>query len=341
MTEPSDVIWDMTYACPLRCTHCYSESGRRPTRQLGRDDLLRIIDAIISLRPGGIALSGGEPLLVPGVFEVAERTQQAGIPTDVYTSGAPLRPWMIDEVARLFDRVVVSVDGATAMTHDRIRGRAGSFDGAMAALALLDRKAQEQRARGERPVRFGIDCVVLRSNFDQLDRFCTDVVPRFTELEFLWFGAAVPSGLASRVGFELVSDEQARQLADGGLAARLGSLAPPSVRVGCTDNRALQMHPERVANGTAFRAMQIEPDGEVRAMAIYEGTVGNIRTESAADLWRRAVERWSDPFVTSTLGAVHTMADWAEAARRIDYHFGSTQVRARIDRRPVYAGTES
>jgi hypothetical protein len=30
------------------------------------------------------------------------------------------------------------------------------------------------------------------------------------------------------------------------------------------------------------------------------------------------------------------MAQWAEAARRIDYHFGSADVRARIDRRPLF-----
>nr|WP_123678045.1 radical SAM protein [Couchioplanes caeruleus] len=76
---PSDVIWDITYACPLRCIHCYSESGRRPTRQLGAPDLLRVADALIAMRPSDIAIAGGEPLVVPDLFAVAERFSRSGI----------------------------------------------------------------------------------------------------------------------------------------------------------------------------------------------------------------------------------------------------------------------
>ncbi|MFI6995754.1 hypothetical protein [Nonomuraea wenchangensis] len=82
--------------------------------------------------------------------------------------------------------------------------------------------------------------------------------------------------------------------------------------------------------------LQVEPDGEVRAMPIYEGTVGNLLTEDAGTLWERVQERWSDPFVVETLSAVRSMQDWAEAARRLDHHFGTDEVRRRIDRRPPY-----
>ncbi len=36
-------------------------------------------EAFISLRPQEVAIAGGEPLLVDGLFEVAERFSQAGI----------------------------------------------------------------------------------------------------------------------------------------------------------------------------------------------------------------------------------------------------------------------
>jgi MoaA/NifB/PqqE/SkfB family radical SAM enzyme len=75
--RPLEIIWDITYACPLRCFHCYSESGRRPSRQLSPQDMLRLADRIIAMRPYGISLAGGEPLLVGGVFEVAERMPAA------------------------------------------------------------------------------------------------------------------------------------------------------------------------------------------------------------------------------------------------------------------------
>lgn len=301
--------------------------------------MLRVADALVALKPPAVALSGGEPLLVKGIFEVAEQMSRAGVPVSLYTSGWSLAPWMVEDIARVFSRVVVSVDGATPEVHDRIRARTGSFNRAMNALTLLDDAARERRARGEKPIRFGIDCVVVRSNFHQLEEFCTTIAPRFPEMQFIWLGAAAPSGLASRVGFadhELLTDLQASQLAGTELPMRLQSLAPATVGVGTTDNRPLQMHPDLVAKGMAFRAMQVEPDGEVRAMAIYEGTVGNILIEDPAVLWDRVVARWHDPFVTGVLSPVRTMKDWADAARQIDYHFASEQVRTRIDRRPAF-----
>ncbi|MFC4118969.1 hypothetical protein [Nonomuraea zeae] len=53
-------------------------------------------------------------------------------------------------------------------------------------------------------------------------------------------------------------------------------------------------------------------------------------------LWERVQERWSDPFVVEALSAVRSMEDWAEATRRIGYHFGTDEVRRRVDRRPAY-----
>ncbi|MEU4623465.1 radical SAM protein [Actinoplanes sp. NPDC023801] len=336
---PTGVIWDITYACPLRCTHCYSESGRRPSRQLGLADMLRVADALASLRPELVTLAGGEPTLVPGLDRVAQRFTAAGIPVGVYTSGWRLTPETAGSLARAFDVVTVSVDGATAAVHDRIRGRAGSFDRALAAAELLDTIAGRERAAGPARFRLGLDFVVTRGNFDQLDDFCTAVVPRLRHVDTVSFAAVVPTGLASRPGFaaaELLTEEQMAALSDGRLAQRLASLVPAGVTVTVGDNLELRMDPAGRAAHPGFRPLQVEPDGAVRAMPIYEGTVGDLRTEPAQELWRRAVRRWDDDFVVRTLAPVRTMAEWAEATRRLDRHFASPEVAARLIRRPDF-----
>ncbi|MFJ6939539.1 radical SAM protein [Streptomyces sp. NPDC101132] len=339
-TGPAQIVWDITYSCPLRCTHCYSESGRRPSRQLDRAELLRVADGLIELGPASIALAGGEPLMVKGVFEVAERLGAAGIEVILYTGGWSLAPWMTDPISRLFSRVSVSLDGATAGVHDRIRGRAGSFDRAMKALGLLDAAARERRGSGEREPWLGIDYVVVRSNFHQLEELCTTVSARFPELGFVFFGAAVPAGLASRAGFqehELISDAQAAELADGARAARCQALVPDTLRIRTTDNSFLWMYDVATGPGGGFHALQVEPDGAVRAMPIYEGTVGSLLTDPPAELWRRAVARWSDPFVVETLSPVATMAGWARATRAVDQRFAAPDDLDRIARRPLFA----
>ena len=76
---PRFIVWDITYACPLRCSHCYSESGRRASRQLTTNDLYRVTDALVSTSPRAIVLSGGEPLVVKEIFDVATRMVEAGV----------------------------------------------------------------------------------------------------------------------------------------------------------------------------------------------------------------------------------------------------------------------
>ncbi|MFJ8229002.1 radical SAM protein [Streptomyces sp. NPDC094448] len=337
---PAQIVWDITYTCPLRCVHCYSESGRRPARQLDLDGMLRVADGLIELGPDSIALAGGEPLLVNGVFDVAERLAQAGIEIILYTGGWSLEPWMTEPIARLFSRVSVSIDGGTPEVHDRIRGRSGSYDRAMRALGLLDEAARHRRGTQEREPWLGIDYVVVRTNFPQMGQLCTTVADRFPELGFVFFGAAVPAGLASRTGFQhhqLISDAQAGELAEGELAARLQTLVPDNLTVRTTDNSFLWMYDVAVTEGGGFHALQVEPDGAVRAMPIYEGTVGSLLTDPPAELWQRAVARWSDPYVVETLAPVRTMAGWAEATRALDQRFAAPEDLARIDRRPAYA----
>jgi organic radical activating enzyme len=332
-STPTFVVWDITFACPLRCSHCYSESGRRPSRQLRAEELFRVTDTLISMKPPIVVFSGGEPLLVKEVFEVADRMSKAGIKLFLYTSGWALEPTMISAIMGLFSRVTVSVDGATALVHDRIRGRAGSYDRAISALQQLDAAVRDYRRLGARTPSLAIDFVVMQSNFHQLGEMCAVVVHQFPELEYVFFGAVVPTGLATRAEFaeqEMLSEEQAGLLASGQLARELQSLAPASIEVRTSDNRGPLMHPSH------FAEMQVEPDGMVRAMPIFEGTVGSLLAEPPLVIWKRAVERWNDPFVVETLAPARTMKAWADAVRRIDRHFGSTEDRARIARRPVY-----
>ncbi|MEU8550060.1 radical SAM protein [Streptomyces roseoverticillatus] len=335
---PEVIVWDTTYACPLRCSHCYSESGRRPSRQLGPPDMLRVADALVSLGPRVVALSGGEPLVVRGLFEVAARLRAAGVRTSVNTSGWVMNRSLAERLADHFDEVIVSLDGATPEVHDRIRGRAGSFRRVLAALALLDEVAGERAAAGRGRLRFGIDCVVVRSNFGQLEDFAAGIAHRFPHLNTLAFNSAVPEGLASRPEFcrrELLGDAQVEHLTSDGLRARLRELAPPSVSVFTTDNFNLAMTPERVARRADTPVMQVEPDGRVRAIPVYEGTVGSLLEEPAALLWERTLERLRDPFVVETLSSVRSMQTWAEAARRMDLRFAAPEDLLRIGRRSV------
>jgi MoaA/NifB/PqqE/SkfB family radical SAM enzyme len=301
----------------------------------------RVLDAVIELRPRALVFTGGEPLLVKGITAMARRAAGSGITVSVYTGGWTIRAEQVDDLLASFDRICVSLDGASAATHDAIRGRRGSFDRALNALALLDSAAGRRRAEGLPTAAFGIDCVAVRSNLAEIDALCTDIAARFGQLEFVNISAAMPAGLASRTGFqqrELLSDADVEVLEGEQTARRLQDLAPDGVQAVVSRHHSLIMRPDLIEQGIFMRGLQVEPDGAVRALAIYEGTVGNLLDEPGDVLWKRAVERWSDPFVVETLATATTMSTWADAARAIDYHFASEQDRARIDLRPAFTG---
>jgi MoaA/NifB/PqqE/SkfB family radical SAM enzyme len=335
---PPVVVWDITYACPLRCAHCYSESGRRPSRQLGRTDMVRVINAILALRPEAVVFAGGEPLLVPSLIELARRARQRQVEAWIHTSGWRTPPPLLAVLGELFNGISVSVDGAAPEVHDAIRGRAGSFDRAMATLEALSTTIAALRRSGRPSPRLGVDFTVTRSNFDHMTRFCSHIAPRFEVLDTISFGSVIPIGLASRESFqaELLTEAQLAALRGDELAEKLRALAPAGTQVETTDNATFQMHPDRIAAGDIPRAMQVEPDGAVRAMSIYEGTIGNLLDEDGHTLWRRAVQRWSEPFVTEKLRAATTQAGWATATRQIDMQYGTSADRERITNRPPF-----
>ncbi|MFI9503628.1 radical SAM protein [Nocardia sp. NPDC052566] len=337
--RPAGIIWDITYACPLRCFHCYSESGRRKAMHPTREQLFRMTDAFISLRPQEVAIAGGEPLLVDGLFDVAERISRAGISVILYTSGALMDEDKARESLRHFRTVSVSMDGATPEVHNRVRGRARAFERGMAALEILDETSRQLKTEGTAPATLGIEVSIMRSNLHQVEDFCTKIAPRFPELRHLVYTVTMPAGLANRAGFvehELLGDKESQRLLGPEYLARLRGLAPAGLDIRLDDHWRDMIHPDDVAGGRVMPIMHVRPDGGVHAMPIYEGTVGSVLDEPPLTVWERAVARWSDPFVVRTLGPVRTMRQWAEAARAIDYHFADADDRARIDRRPAF-----
>lgn len=294
---------------------------------------------MLNANPEAIILSGGEPLVVQEIFLVARRIVNAGSQVILYTSGSAFDTSMVEELMESFSRITVSVDGAKSSTHDRIRGRRGSFTKAVRILFELNNAVSERRKAKMKFPQISIDFVVMQSNFNELYNFCREVVAQFPELSNVSFGSVIPTGLASRSSFaefELLNEEQIAILRDGQLEKELQSIVNPSIVISITDNKMFQLNPDLIASGINIPPIQVEPDGQVRAMPIYEGVVGSLLEEPLTVLWERAIERWNHPLVVDVLKSAATELAWAKATREIDLFFGSESDRKRIANRPLY-----
>jgi radical SAM protein with 4Fe4S-binding SPASM domain len=134
---PLLVIWETTQACDLACVHC--RASARPERDFGElttEEGYRLLDEIRSFGSPLMVFTGGDPLKRPDLFPLMRRSVELGLRTNVSPSATPLLTNdAIDEFKRLgLARMAISVDGATAKSHDDFRGIPGTFDRAMVAL---------------------------------------------------------------------------------------------------------------------------------------------------------------------------------------------------------------
>ncbi len=130
---------ELTLKCNLKCLHCGSTAGKARKEELSSDQWLEVMRVLADMGCEEVCLLGGEPLVLRGWHAVAEAVCDLGMRLVLITNGWLIGPETIPKLKQLsrLDRIGVSLDGATAETHDRIRGRAGSFDRASKAIWSL------------------------------------------------------------------------------------------------------------------------------------------------------------------------------------------------------------
>ena len=136
---PLFLAWQLTNRCSARCLACCEESGpdKAWRDELSRDEALRLADDIVDLGIPFAAFGGGEPLGVAHCWDVFERLAAGGVALKLETDGSRIDAGAADRIAALaVDCVQISVDGASASTHQRVRP-GSSFAAAIGAIERL------------------------------------------------------------------------------------------------------------------------------------------------------------------------------------------------------------
>ena len=262
--------WHITHRCNLRCTHCYQDDF---TALESVDAMGRVVEQYVELLSrlgmrGFLNVTGGEPLVHPGLFTLLDRAKDAGLETAVLTNGTLIGK---REARRLkacdVDYVQVSLDGIRK-THDSIRG-SGSFDKAVQGIRHL-------RSEG---IFTTVSFTAQRRNigdFPKLARFC-----READVNKLWFDRVVVP-VEEDTDRLSVGARQYRALVRK--AAKLARTTP------ATCIRALQFlecGPDApVYRCTAGeRLLAVLANGDVMPCRRLPMVLGNLRDESLASIY--------------------------------------------------------
>ncbi|MFA6035274.1 MAG: radical SAM protein, partial [Myxococcota bacterium] len=98
LSAPVEVHVSITADCPNRCPHCYEDSvpdsDRAKAATHGLEYFKGVIDVLGRMKVFHCAMGGGEPALVPWLFELGAHARKRGIVPNLTTSGAGVdRAW--------------------------------------------------------------------------------------------------------------------------------------------------------------------------------------------------------------------------------------------------------
>ena len=131
------VIWNLIRRCNLTCKHCYSISADKDfPGELSTQEIYGVMDDLKRFCVPVLILSGGEPLLRPDIFDIAQRAKSLGFYVGLSSNGTLIDETNIRRIAETdFNYVGVSLDGIRE-THDRFRRMDGAFEKSLAGIRL-------------------------------------------------------------------------------------------------------------------------------------------------------------------------------------------------------------
>ena len=303
---PFLVVWDFTHKCNLKCKHCYSDSGGIREEELSTLDALAVVDQLADAGVTALAFSGGEPLTREDFFEVARHAADRGLYVSLASNGTLLTKESVQKIKEAkVNYVDISIDGATAKTHDEFRGVPGTFDKAMAGL----------RNCVEADLCVCIATTATKKNLDEMPAII-DLAEEISAERFTNFNF-IPTGRGKEHFDQDLSAEEREKLMhyllarmSKGCKTTILTTTPQLARVGIqcqgesgTGEVTMSMaHMQTVkvtkkavpladfigGCGAGRLYCSLSPQGDVHPCVFLPVNVGNLKTEKFQDIWLNA-----------------------------------------------------
>ncbi|MUG99603.1 nif11-class peptide radical SAM maturase 3 [Scytonema sp. UIC 10036] len=133
----SYAVWEITLKCNLACSHCGSRAGNARSEELSTEEALDLVRQMAEVGIKEVTLIGGEAFLRPDWLEIAKAINEAGMLCGMTTGGYGISLETAGKMKAAGIRTVsVSIDGLEE-THDRLRGRKGSWKYAFKTMSHL------------------------------------------------------------------------------------------------------------------------------------------------------------------------------------------------------------
>ena len=138
MNRPYGLLAELTYSCPLHCPYCSNPIRPAETVELDTEEWKRVVHEAAGLGVLQIGFSGGEPLQRKDLESLVQVARQAGLYTNLITSGLGLGR---SRATRLLDsgldNVQISFQAAEEDLANRIAGVRNSHSEKLRAVEII------------------------------------------------------------------------------------------------------------------------------------------------------------------------------------------------------------
>lgn len=126
---PMGLLAELSHRCPLRCPYCSNpEVLARKSAEVDTSTWLQAFEEAADLGVLQVHLSGGEPTVRQDLEVLVQGAEEAGLYTNLITSGVLLSEQRLHELAsRGLQHVQLSMQGASENLNDTIGGFSGGF----------------------------------------------------------------------------------------------------------------------------------------------------------------------------------------------------------------------
>jgi MoaA/NifB/PqqE/SkfB family radical SAM enzyme len=281
---PLFLAWQLTNRCAGRCLHCCEESGpdKAWSDELRADEALALARRVADFGIAYVAFGGGEPLAAPHCWDLFELFAARGISLKIETDGSRIDDDAARRLAGLgVECVQISVDGATAATHERVRP-GSSFAAAVAAIERL-------AARGHPPQ---LVFAPTRHNVGE-------IVAAFDLAAALGCSAFV-TGPLMRIG-RAAADWQRIACSDAEWARAVAALRERAAS--SPSGVALSIYPWDIIAEIETRLerpqamLLVVPNGKVKLLNALPFAPADLRRHSLEEAWDAYRDAWRAPVV--------------------------------------------
>lgn len=139
LSAPLHIHWEITNECNFNCMQCYQKNDEEKS-MLSSEEVLSVATKIIEANIFQVSISGGEPFMVPVIYDVVRKFKENHLDVLICSNGS-----CIDEVdaQRLKEYripVQISLDSYIRDKNNAIRGNSKAFDLAIRAIRHLVEK---------------------------------------------------------------------------------------------------------------------------------------------------------------------------------------------------------